>query len=226
MKNWSALVLALALGLGLSGCKKKKCMDSCSSKKIETRADIYTSADVTTQEDSSDESEDEDIFDDSDEENDEVESGAPEKPSTVAFAESMEEFDWVNEDNEDGSLKTVYFEFDKSGIESNQKDALKKDAEFVKNALKEAKNSNLKATVVVEGHACSSAGSPAYNLILSETRARHVADELIDMGVSADAVKVVGRGQEAPAIVDGKPVVGGRSEQAPNRRAEIRVIYA
>ena len=77
----------------------------------------------------------------------------------------------------------------------------------------------------IDGHACHSAGTPAYNLVISERRARTVRNQLIARGISAEDVKIVGHGDEVPAVVDGKKVTGGREEQWQNRRSEIHVIY-
>ena len=79
--------------------------------------------------------------------------------------------------------------------------------------------------MVIEGHSCHSAGSAVYNLALSEKRAKALADRLVAGGVPSQNIKVVGRGQEVPAVVEGKAVTGDRKEQAPNRRDEVRVIH-
>jgi len=51
-------------------------------------------------------------------------------------------------------------------------------------------------------------------------------DRLVAAGVARNSVKIVGRGQEVPAVVSGKIVTGSRDQQALNRRDEIRVIVA
>jgi len=66
----------------------------------------------------------------------------------------------------------------------------------------------VKATVIIEGHACHSAGSAIYNLALSENAAKVLADRLVDAGISRGQIKIVGRGNQFPAIKDGKPVTG------------------
>ena len=73
--------------------------------------------------------------------------------------------------------------------------------------------------IVIEGHACHSAGSRAYNMALSERRARFAASRFSEAGISSTDIKIAPRGQEMP-IVKG----GGRQEQAPNRRVEIFAI--
>ncbi len=108
-------------------------------------------------------------------------------------------------------FKPVYFDFDKYAIRNDQQSQVEADAQ---EALKVAKNQQKE--VVIEGHACHSAGSKAYNLILSEHRAQMVAKRLEEEGVPAENMKVVGRGTEMPVVLG-----GSREEQWPNRRVEV-----
>ena len=110
-------------------------------------------------------------------------------------------------------LKTIYFDFDKFVIRKDQSDALSRNLDILKKLTDEGK------TIVVEGHACCSAGSDAYNMILSEKRARAIANWLIKKGLKRKQLKTVGRGYEL-CIVTG----GSREEQAPNRRVEFYVL--
>lgn len=110
-------------------------------------------------------------------------------------------------------LKTIYFDFDKFVIRKDQTDALSRNLDILKKLTGEGK------TIVVEGHACCSAGSDAYNMILSEKRARAIANWLVKNGLKRKQLKTVGRGYEL-CIVTG----GTREEQAPNRRVEFYVL--
>ena len=74
-------------------------------------------------------------------------------------------------------------------------------------------------TIVIEGHACHSAGSAIYNLALSEKRARHVAQKFAEAGIDSCNIKIAPRGQEMPIVKE-----GNRKQQAPNRRVEIFAI--
>ncbi len=146
--------------------------------------------------------------------------------SEVASRENDElhNFTWVEDaENEDG-FKTVCFGFDRHGIADDQRAALEYNVELVKARL--AEDSDYKATIVVEGHSCHSAGQQWYNMLISERRAKCVSDELVKAGIPADCIKVVGRGAEVPAMMEGEMVTGDRMAQAPNRRCEMRVIYA
>lgn len=129
--------------------------------------------------------------------------------------EAKKLFSWENIAAEDSKndFQKLFFEFDKHSLEQSQSKNLKQDIKEAKKMIKEGK------TIVIEGHACHSEGSAAYNLALSEKRARHVASEFAKAGIDPKVIKIAPRGQEMP-IVKG----GNRQQQAPNRRAEIFAI--
>lgn len=109
-------------------------------------------------------------------------------------------------------FKTVYFDFDQFKIRPDQKAVLKHDAAIIKKLTQQGH------TIIIEGHACNSAGSEPYNLQLSEKRADAVKKHLVKQGVPAKSIKIVGRGFEM-CIVS----VGTREQQEPNRRVEFHV---
>ena len=125
-----------------------------------------------------------------------------------------EDYSWIDAQADD-EFRKLYFSFNHYGIRADQKAALHYDIEQVKQLIAEAGD----ATVVIEGHACQE-GAPAYNLALSERRAKAVADLFVAAGVQRTTIKVVGRGQECP-VISGR----SREDRAPNRRVEVRVIY-
>ena len=71
--------------------------------------------------------------------------------------------------------------------------------------------------VLVVGHA-DTAGDDAYNLGLSERRAKATADALVAQGVSAATITVDWKGESQPAVSTGDQV-----PEPLNRRAEITV---
>ena len=73
--------------------------------------------------------------------------------------------------------------------------------------------------IVVEGHACDSAGSAIYNMALSERRAKFIALQFTQAGIEKMNIKIAARGQEMP-VHNG----GNRHEQAVNRRVEVYAI--
>jgi len=104
-------------------------------------------------------------------------------------------------------VRTFYFDFDKSDIKAESKDALMAHAKLL------ASSPNVK--VEVEGH-CDERGTTEYNMALGERRAKAVASFLVVNGASADQIETVSFGEERPAEL-------GQTESAwaQNRRAVI-----
>jgi outer membrane protein OmpA-like peptidoglycan-associated protein len=143
------------------------------------------------------------------------------KESTLQGDIQGDDYAWI-EANEQ-SFKKVYFDFDQKEVRPDQQVSLDYDIEQAKKLVETEQKAGRKPTVIVEGHACHSAGSGAYNLALSEDRAKKVVDYFRAQGIDVKVV-AVGRGKEVPAVINGKTVTGSREEQWPNRRVEIRVI--
>ncbi|MBI2344823.1 OmpA family protein [Candidatus Dependentiae bacterium] len=124
-------------------------------------------------------------------------------------------FSWEDAGAEESKKQfhTLYFDFDKDYIKPNEETKLEQDIAEAKKMIKKGK------TIVIEGHACHSAGSRAYNMALSERRARFVASRFAEAGINAADIKIAPRGQEMPVIKG-----GNREQQAPNRRVEIFAI--
>ena len=112
-----------------------------------------------------------------------------------------------------GEFQTIFFDFNKYNVRKSEIKKLDADISYAQKMVAAGK------TIVVEGHACHSEGSAAYNMVLSEKRAHAVAEKLTKAGIEKDAIRCVGRGQDMP-IVHG----GNREAQAPNRRVEIYAI--
>ncbi len=134
------------------------------------------------------------------------------------------DFTWVEDTENTDGFKAVCFGFDRHGIADDQRAALDHNIGLVKARL--AEDSEYRATVIIEGHSCHSAGQPWYNMLISERRAKCICDELVKAGIPQDCLKVVGRGAEMPAMMNDEVITGDRMEQAANRRCEIKVIYA
>jgi outer membrane protein OmpA-like peptidoglycan-associated protein len=73
--------------------------------------------------------------------------------------------------------------------------------------------------VVVVGHTDTS-GSPAYNVRLSERRAKAVADALVGLGVAQTALQVDWKGETMPAVATGDGV-----KEPLNRRSTIDINF-
>lgn len=137
--------------------------------------------------------------------------------TTVAWGDSEESTDF----------QKVYFKFNSKQVwTKEQKETVETNAAELKKALAQAEDRGDKAVVAVKGHACHSAGDREYNRMISEERAKAVADVLAANGVEREKMKIVGLGADCPETVDGETVTGSREEQEPNRRVELRVVCA
>jgi len=107
-------------------------------------------------------------------------------------------------------LKTVYFDFDKSDIRSDQRSTMKANADAV------MKHSEWKL-ITIQGHT-DERGTEEYNLALGERRADAGKRYLENLGVSAARVVTVSLGESQPAVQ-------GHDESAwkLNRRDEFLV---
>lgn len=114
-----------------------------------------------------------------------------------------------SDSNTAGGLKTVYFGFNESNLDSDTKSALSENAEFLK--------ANATVDVQVEGHA-DERGGHQYNLALGERRAKAVRDFLVSAGVASKRISTISYGKE-------RPVSEGHDESAwsKNRRANFVV---
>jgi peptidoglycan-associated lipoprotein len=113
-------------------------------------------------------------------------------------------------------LKLIYFNFDDYSIRPDQKPALDENIAALKIQMKKQPTER---TLVIEGHACNSAGSGSYNMMLSEKRAEAVAKYALEKGLSAANIKIVGRGNEMPIVRE-----GDCEQQAPNRRVRMYLL--
>lgn len=86
-----------------------------------------------------------------------------------------------------GPMLPVYFEFDQSGIRSDQKDRMAGNASFLK--------ANPKALVVVEGN-CDDRGTNEYNMALGERRAIAAKKYLVNLGVASGRINTISYGEE------------------------------
>jgi len=91
----------------------------------------------------------------------------------------------------------AYFDYDKSDIRSDARDALTHDAGLLKQIFQQDPN----FTVVVEGH-CDERGSAEYNLALGDRRATSAKEFLVQLGVPADRIKTISYGKERPQCTE------------------------
>jgi peptidoglycan-associated lipoprotein len=91
----------------------------------------------------------------------------------------------------------AYFDYDKSDLRSDARDALTRDAGLLKQIFGQDPN----FTVVVEGH-CDERGSAEYNLALGDRRASAAKELLVQLGVPADRLKTISYGKERPQCTE------------------------
>jgi peptidoglycan-associated lipoprotein len=91
----------------------------------------------------------------------------------------------------------AYFDYDKSDIRADARDALSTDATLLKQIFAQDPN----FTVIVEGH-CDERGSAEYNLALGDRRASAAKDFLVQLGVPGDRIKTISYGKERPQCTE------------------------
>jgi OmpA family len=101
----------------------------------------------------------------------------------------------------------VFFDWDRSNLSAQAQSTIQQAASAYK--------SRGSARVTATGHTDTS-GSEAYNMALSLRRANTVKDALVQNGVPAQAISVIGRGEANPLVATGDGV-----REPQNRRVEI-----
>ncbi len=91
--------------------------------------------------------------------------------------------------NEMGLLKDIFFDFNKYNIREDQWPRLQEDIQVLK------KYPNFR--ILIEGH-CDERGSNEYNMALGWKRANTVRDALIQAGISPSRIETISYGEERP----------------------------
>ena len=105
----------------------------------------------------------------------------------------------------------AYFDYDKSDIRGDARQALTNDATLLKQIFQQ----DPQFSVVIEGH-CDERGSAEYNLALGDRRASAARDFLVQLGVPADKLKTISYGKERPQCTEENEACWQR-----NRRAHL-----
>lgn len=108
------------------------------------------------------------------------------------------------------NIKDAFFDFDKSELRQEARDALTKDAEFLR--------SYPQARISIEGH-CDERGSTEYNLGLGQRRAEAAKNFLISLGIPADRLTTVSWGKERPFCTEHTEACWNQ-----NRRAHLVLV--
>jgi len=94
-------------------------------------------------------------------------------------------------------VQDAFFDYDKSDINGDARDALTRDAAALKAILTAFPN----AVIMIEGH-CDERGSAEYNLGLGDRRASSAKEFLVQLGVPADRLKTISYGKERPQCTE------------------------
>lgn len=107
----------------------------------------------------------------------------------------------------------AYFDYDKSDVRGDARDALTRDAAALKAILADFPN----AVITVEGH-CDERGSAEYNIGLGDRRASSAKEFLVSVGVPADRLRTISYGKERPQCTESNETCWQK-----NRRAHLSV---
>jgi peptidoglycan-associated lipoprotein len=91
--------------------------------------------------------------------------------------------------NAEKPLTDSFFAYDSTELTAEARGAVQKDVDWMKRWTT--------TKVMVEGHA-DSRGTNEYNLALGERRAAAVRDYMVSLGIPADRVTIVSKGEEQP----------------------------
>jgi peptidoglycan-associated lipoprotein len=131
---------------------------------------------------------------------------APPPPPPPAKAPTISGAELLSREAQD-----AYFDYDKSDIRDDARQALTRDADLLKRIFASDPSFN----VVLEGH-CDERGSAEYNLGLGDRRATSAKDFLVQLGVPADRIRTISYGKERPVCTEANEECYQR-----NRRAHL-----
>ncbi|MGA3016525.1 MAG: OmpA family protein [Bryobacteraceae bacterium] len=94
-------------------------------------------------------------------------------------------------------VQDAFFDYDKSDIRGDARDALTRDAGALKAILADFPT----AAILLEGH-CDERGSAEYNLGLGDRRSTSAKEFLESLGVPADRLRTISYGKERPQCTD------------------------
>jgi peptidoglycan-associated lipoprotein len=106
-------------------------------------------------------------------------------------------------------VRDAYFDYDKSTIRPDAEDALRSNA----NALKDIFSKFANDRVTIEGH-CDERGTNEYNLALGDRRSTAARDFLVNLGVPASKLSTVSYGEERPQCTEENEACWQRNRRA------------
>jgi peptidoglycan-associated lipoprotein len=120
---------------------------------------------------------------------------APAPPPTAKPLTEDEQFarKTLEQLNAERPLGDVLFDYDMSAIREDQRGILQKNADYMRRWTT--------IRVTIEGHA-DARGTNEYNLALGERRGNAVKDYLVSLGIAADRMTVISKGEETPLCTE------------------------
>lgn len=129
--------------------------------------------------------------------------------SLEAFQRGME-IPYTSASSPSSPLKDIYFEFNRFALRPEARQALKDNAQWLKNHPSDR--------LEIEGHA-DDRGTNEYNLALGARRAQAVKDYLEALGISLNLLSTISYGEELPVCK-----TRGKDCRQKNRRAHFVII--
>ncbi len=111
------------------------------------------------------------------------------------------------------TLKDIYFEFDKSNVT--------REGAFELDKLVQVMTQNPEMVIMVKGHT-DNRGSDAYNMNLSDRRARSAVQYVISKGIAKERISGKGFGESEPKVACGADCT--EEQHAQNRRNEFLIV--
>lgn len=99
----------------------------------------------------------------------------------------------LEELNSTSPMDPVFFNYDESEILSEARSILQRNAQWMRDWPT--------TRVRIEGH-CDERGTNEYNLALGDSRSTAVRDYLVSLGIPANRIATVSRGEESPFCAD------------------------
>ena len=99
----------------------------------------------------------------------------------------------LNELNETSPLSPVFFNYDEAEILPAGRTVLQQNADWMRRWSS--------TRIMVEGH-CDERGTNEYNLGLGDERAAAVRDYLVSLGIPANRIQTLSKGEEEPFCTD------------------------
>lgn len=130
-------------------------------------------------------------------------------------ADKLQTFSLEAQESVTLSLDNVYFDFDKSTLRPEGEEALDKLVTFM--------NEYSSMEVLLKAHT-DSRGSDAYNLSLSDRRAKSARDYVVSQGIAATRINGEGFGEKELVNKCSNGVSCTKAEHQANRRVELDVI--